>query len=85
MLVVVFSGCTLEPDYVDPASELTISDLSEQHFKERDIHYICFHYELDGKDYPDDLGKTIAFADFYAAMTNGAETKTSQINAEEYE
>ena len=32
VLVVVFSGCTLEPDYVDPASELTISDLSEQHF-----------------------------------------------------
>lgn len=66
-------------------SGCSTADLSEQHFKERDIHYICFHYELDGKDYPDDLGKTIAFADFYAAMTNGAETRTSQINAEEYE
>ncbi len=31
-LGVIFSGCTLEPDYVDPSTELTISDLSEQHF-----------------------------------------------------
>ncbi len=61
------------------------ADLTEQHFKERDIHYICFHYELDGKEYPDDLGKSISFEDFYKAMQNGAETKTSQINAEEFE
>lgn len=61
------------------------ADLTEQHFKERDIHYICFHYELDGKEYPDDLGKSISFEDFYKAMENGAETKTSQINAEEFE
>ncbi|MDD6615552.1 MAG: DegV family protein [Lachnospiraceae bacterium] len=60
------------------------ADLTEEHFKQRDIHYICFHYELDGKSYPDDLGKTIAFPDFYAAMQNGAETKTSQVNTEEY-
>lgn len=60
------------------------ADLTEEHFKQRDIHYICFHYELDGRSYPDDLGKTIAFPDFYAAMQNGAETKTSQVNMEEY-
>lgn len=61
------------------------ADLSAEHFKARDIHYICFHYELDGKQYPDDLGKTISFPDFYAAMANGAMTRTSQINAEEFE
>lgn len=61
------------------------ADLSEEHFRSRDISYICFHYELDGKEYLDDLGKSIAFDDFYKAMQNGAETKTSQINANEFE
>lgn len=61
------------------------ADLSEEHFKDRDISYICFHYELDGKPYPDDLGKSVSFDDFYKAMTEGADTKTSQVNAEEYE
>lgn len=60
------------------------ADLSAEHFKNRDIDYICFHYTLDGKSYPDDLGKTIPFKDFYDAMVNGAETKTSQINVDEY-
>lgn len=61
------------------------ADLTEEHFKARDIHYICFHYELDGKEYEDDLGRSMSFQDFYAAMANGAETKTSQVNAEEFE
>ncbi len=60
------------------------ADLTEEHFLQRDIHYICFHYELDGKAYPDDLGKTMSFPDFYAAMANGADTKTSQINTDEF-
>ena len=60
------------------------ADLSEEHFKERNISYICFHFELDGKEYPDDLGKSIPFDQFYQAMQNGAETKTSQINMEEF-
>lgn len=61
------------------------ADLTEKHFKERNIEYVCFHYELDGKSYLDDLGKTMPIEKFYQAMVDGAETKTSQINAEEYE
>jgi DegV family protein with EDD domain len=60
------------------------ADLSEEHFQKRNIRYICFHYELDGVDYPDDLGKTMPFERFYAAMAQGAETKTSQVNVEEF-
>lgn len=70
-------------DYI--ISCCSTADLSEKHFLERDIHYICFHYELDGVSYPDDLGKTMNFDDFYKAMSEGADTKTSQINADEYE
>lgn len=60
------------------------ADLSKEHFQNRDIHYICFHYELDGVQYPDDLGETIPFDKFYKAMTDGADTKTSQINEQEF-
>ena len=70
-------------------SEFVISccstaDLTEEHFQKRGLSYICFHYELDGKEYTDDLGKSIPFDKFYAAMVNGAQTRTSQINAEEF-
>lgn len=60
------------------------ADLSEEHFLSRDIHYICFHYMLDGKPYSDDLGKSMPFDKFYEAMAAGAETRTSQVNADEF-
>jgi DegV family protein with EDD domain len=60
------------------------ADLTKAHFEERDIHYICFHYWLNGVEHPDDLGQTIPFPDFYRAMAEGADTKTSQINISEY-
>lgn len=60
------------------------ADLSHQHFQQRDIQYICFHFTLDGKSYPDDLGQSIPFDDFYRAMANGADTRTSQVNTGEY-
>lgn len=70
-------------DYI--ISCCSTADLAKEHFEKRDLHYICFHYELDGVQYPDDLGQTISFEDFYRAMTNGADTRTSQVNVSEYE
>ena len=60
------------------------ADLSKEHFDRRNIRYICFHYELNGVQYPDDLGQTMPFDQFYAAMTAGADTKTSQVNVDEF-
>lgn len=60
------------------------ADLSEEHMKERNISYACFHYFMDGKPYSDDLGKSMPFDKFYQAMVDGAETGTSQLNPEEY-
>lgn len=77
------SGKQMMQEYV--LSCCSTADLAEEHFIQRDISYICFHYELDGKEYADDLGKSIPFDEFYKAMQNGSDTKTSQINAEEYE
>ena len=70
-------------DYI--ISCCSTADLAKEHFEKRDIHYICFHYEMDGVAYSDDLGQSMSFAYFYKALTEGADTKTSQINASEYE
>lgn len=61
------------------------ADLTAEHFEKRNIKYLCFHFELDGTPYLDDLGKSIPFSEFYKAMQDGADTRTSQINATEYE
>ena len=60
------------------------ADLSHEHFTSRGIRYVCFHYTLDGVEHADDLGQTISFDEFYTAMANGADTKTSQVSAGEY-
>lgn len=60
-------------------------DLSIEKLESIGVSYACFNYYLDGKEYSDDLGKTLSSKDFYAAMVAGADTKTSQINAAEYQ
>lgn len=60
------------------------ADLSKDYLEERKIKYVCFHYELDGKQYKDDFGESIPLEDFYRAMDNGAMTRTSQVNVQEY-
>ena len=69
-------------DYI--ISCCSTADLSKEHFEKRDIHYICFHFYLNGKPYADDLGQSISFDAFYKAMADGAETKTSQVNDDEF-
>lgn len=61
------------------------ADLTKEHLAKRNINYVCFHYFLDEKQYADDLGQSMSPADFYEAMANGAETRTSQVNVAEYE
>ena len=60
------------------------ADLSKEHFEARNIHYICFHYTINGRQMPDDLGQSMPFDKFYAAMAAGAETSSCQINADEF-
>ncbi len=69
-------------DYI--LSCCSTADLSKEHFEARDIHYVCFHYSLDGVNYSDDLGQSVPFEEFYRKMAEGAETKTSQVNVEQY-
>ena len=60
------------------------ADLSKEHFEKIGVKYVCFHFRLDGVEYPDDLGQTIPFEEFYDRMAKGAETSTSQVSISEY-
>lgn len=60
-------------------------DLSREHLERRGLSCICYPFELNGRMYRDDLGVTIPYDEFYAAMAGGAETRTAQINAYEFE
>lgn len=73
----------MKTDYV--ISCCSTADLTEEHLKIAGIEYIKFHYELNGKQFDDDLGKSMSFDSFYEQLKNGAEAKTSQVNADEYE
>ncbi len=80
-LVLRKDGYTME-NYI--ISCCSTADLSNEFFEERNINYLCFHFMLDKETYPDDLGVSVDINDFYKKMEGGAETKTSQPNAEEY-
>ena len=58
-------------DYI--LSCCSTADLSQEHFDKIGVHYVCFHFNMDGKEYPDDLGKSMPFAEFYKRIADGAE------------
>ena len=60
------------------------ADLTKEHFLSRGISYICFHYNMNGVTYTDDLGESMSFEDFYAAVKDGADVSTSQVTMGEY-
>lgn len=72
----------LDMSYVISCS--STCDLNNEHLKERNIVYIPFHYQMNGQPQLDDMGASLSMEDFYSAMDQGADTRTSQINVEEY-
>lgn len=60
------------------------ADLPDDYFQKRNIPFVCFHYILDGVEYPDDLGQTISFEEFYRRIAAGALPTTAQVNVGQY-
>jgi DegV family protein with EDD domain len=60
------------------------ADMPIEYFTQRNIPYACLHFNLDGEEYPDDIGVTIPFQDFYARIEAGALPTTSQVNPNEF-
>ena len=69
-------------DYI--LSCCSTADLTKAEFEKRDIHYVCFHYYLDDVEHADDLYETMDADTFYQKMADGAMTRTSQVNVEEF-
>jgi len=69
-------------DYV--LSCCSTADLTKEQLKEYGVEYICYHFELNDKQYMDDLGVSMDFDEFYKAMADGAMTRTSQVSVGEY-
>ena len=59
-------------------------DLTPEHMRARDIRYVCFHFSLDGVEYPDDMGVSMSSEELFRRMSAGAETKTSQVGVAGY-
>jgi DegV family protein with EDD domain len=60
------------------------TDMPLEYFQKRDIPFACFHFQMDGKEYCDDLGQSIPFDEFYKRIDDGAMPTTSQISVGEY-
>ena len=60
------------------------ADMPNDYFQKRNIPYVCFHFNMDGKEYPDDLGQTIPYDEFFARIAAGALPTTSQVNVGEF-
>ena len=60
------------------------ADLSKEYFEKREIPYVCFHYNIDGKEYADDLGQSMPFDEFYARIAAGAMPTTSLVNTAQF-
>jgi DegV family protein with EDD domain len=60
------------------------ADLPNDYFSRRNIPYVCFHFTIDGVEYPDDLGQSMPFEEFYARISAGAMPTTSLVNTEQF-
>lgn len=60
------------------------ADRSAAFFAERDIRYVCFHYELNDKTYLDDLYQNTTPEAFFQGIKDGDMPKTSQVGVGEY-
>ncbi len=59
-------------------------DVPYAHLLERNIPYAKMHFYLDGEEHLEDLGETFDAKEFYQKMLDGVDTKTSQVNVEEF-
>lgn len=60
------------------------TDLTPAQYRDNDLHYISFHFQLDGKEYLDNYGVSMPMKTFFDAMAAGARTATSQVSTGEF-
>jgi len=69
-------------DYV--LSCCSTADMPLEYLQKRNIPFVCYHFNMDGKEYPDDLGQSMPFDEFYKKIATGALPTTSQVNVAQF-
>ena len=69
-------------DYI--LSCCSTADMPLEYFQKRNIPFVCFHFNMDGKEYIDDLGQSMSFEEFYKMIAAGALPTTSQVNVAQF-
>lgn len=60
------------------------ADVSPKFLADKDIEWVSFHYNIDGKSYLDDLGQSMPFDEFYDRIAKGSMPTTSQVNVDQF-
>ncbi len=60
------------------------ADLPYDYMQRRNVPYVIYTFTMDDKEYPDDLGKTMPFDEFYQRIKDGAMPTTSQVNVGDF-
>lgn len=62
----------------------TTADRSKDFYDRRNIKYTYLHFQMNGKEYKDDIGQSISPGEFYQKIKDGVIMTTSQLNPEAY-
>lgn len=65
-------------------STCSTADLKKEFFVDNGVPFLKFKYYLDEKEYKDDLWESLSVEEFYRIMSEGANSKTSQVSPYEY-
>lgn len=60
------------------------ADMPLSFYRERNVGYVCFHYEMNGETYTDDIYQSTTPQEFFGKLKAGAQAKTSQVGTGEY-
>lgn len=59
-------------------------DIPRSYLKEKNVPFVSFHYGINDKEYIDDMGESMSYEEFYDLLKQKVDTRTSQVNADEY-
>ena len=60
------------------------ADMPLSFFRERNVGFVCFHYEMNGQTYTDDIYQFTTPQEFFGKLKAGAQARTSQVGTGEY-
>ena len=60
------------------------ADMPLSFFRERNVGFVCFHYEMNGQTYTDDIYQSTTPQEFFGKLKAGAQARNSQVGTGDY-